>query len=397
MKREKRSYHTYEEDMDDALDRHTNNQIEVLQENQKATLIKFVNHLILQSLSKSTILSYTRRISILLRYNKKTIEELSKEDIETFLLSLKDLNQTSKFAYFISIKMLLRWLKKEEYMEGIRLKRCLHIKLPEEILTLEEIKRMVEIATNFRDKALLFTLYETGARKGELLKLRVKHVTFDKNGALITLPKGKTVPRQIRIIQSVPELRNWLNVHPAKDNPESPLWINTVTYTKRALAQSGLRLLIKSVAKRAGIKKTVYPHLFRHSRLTELARLGLNEVALRIFAGWSGDSTMPKVYIHLSGADVENKLLEIYGVTDKEKDEKSKNVLKPIICWRCQEENGATTRFCGRCGADLDQEKRSKERRIVFQQAENIDDIKNFEELKTFIKQLIQNGNLPEE
>ena len=54
----------------------------------------------------------------------------------------------------------------------------------------------------------------------------------------------------------------------------------------------------------------IYPHLFRHSRLTELAASGYsNEALLKKFAGWTPGSNMAEVYFHLDDADVKNMLL----------------------------------------------------------------------------------------
>lgn len=396
MKNQKTSYQTHEEHQSIALDRLINNQIEKLHEHQKPAVLKFKDHLILQGISKPRIRGYMGTISRLLRQTGKTTEELTKEDIEQFLLSVKDLNQRTKFGYFQYLKMFLRWMGKEHYVQHINLKDALHVKLPEEILTLEEIKRMVHVATNFRDKALIFTLYETAARRGEFLRLRIKHVNFDDKGARITIPKGKTVSRKLRVFDCVPALKEWIDCHPGRDDREAPLWINVVTHRKKALADSGLKSLVDTIAQRAGIKKKVYPHLFRHSRLTELAKLGLNESALRILAGWANDSKMPKVYIHMSGGDVETKLLELHGLIDKEKEEKARNVLRPIICWRCKEENGATTRFCGRCGADLDEEKRKEEKIIFLKGAKNVD-ITKADEMIALGKKLIEQGRLAKE
>ena len=56
--------------------------------------------------------------------------------------------------------------------------------------------------------------------------------------------------------------------------------------------------------------------------------------------------------------EVERKILEIHGLIDKKEEKEVRNVLKPIICWRCEDKNRAVARFCDRCGANLDEWKR---------------------------------------
>jgi len=154
----------------------------------------------------------------------------------------------------------------------------------------------------------------------------------------------------------VPSLIQWMNTHPDGGNPDSPLWINQKAYSGRPFGQSGLKLLLAVLTKRAGIKKKVHPHLFRHTRLTELAK-DLTEPQLRIFAGWDRSSTMPAVYVHLSGKDVDDKLLQLAGkkdIVEQEKEKKERETLKPKVCPRCEKINSAEARFCGACSMALD-------------------------------------------
>ncbi|MEM5766564.1 MAG: hypothetical protein QXD43_03350 [Candidatus Aenigmatarchaeota archaeon] len=131
--------------------------------------------------------------------------------------------------------------------------------------------------------------------------------------------------RRIRLIDSVPDLQLWVNHHSYKDNPEMPLFIDIGAYVGgRQLGYYALLHIVKVLAAKAGINKRVYPHLFRHFRLTELAKL-FTEQELKVLAGWVGSSYMPRIYVHLSGADVEKKLLMLNGkLTEKIRRRKEK-------------------------------------------------------------------------
>ena len=67
---------------------------------------------------------------------------------------------------------------------------------------------------------------------------------------------------------------------------------------------------------------------------------------------------MPGTYVHLSGRDLDDKILQIHGF--KPKDEDRKDELKPIECPGCKYINAPVNRFCGRCGTVLDEEERIK-------------------------------------
>ena len=71
--------------------------------------------------------------------------------------------------------------------------------------------------------------------------------------------------------------------------------------------------------------------------------------------GWVQASRMASVYVHLSGRDVDDALLRVYGL---KKDETAivESPLKPKPCSRCHTQNAAVNRFCSLCGLPLDAE-----------------------------------------
>lgn len=64
---------------------------------------------------------------------------------------------------------------------------------------------------------------------------------------------------------------------------------------------------------------------------------------------------MASIYVHLSGRDVDNAILKVYGMNQNEND-KEESALKPKDCPRCSEYNQATNKFCFKCGMPLDKE-----------------------------------------
>ncbi|MBI5229541.1 tyrosine-type recombinase/integrase, partial [Candidatus Micrarchaeota archaeon] len=161
----------------------------------------------------------------------KDFRKATKEDLIDLVMSLdsKHYAEYTKYDLKIVLKMFYKWLlgKDEDVPKVIkwlkpRLKNEKH-KLPEELLTVEEVEKLANATTNARDKALILVLYESGCRIGELLYLKLKNVQFDNYGAVL-LVNGKTGSRRVRIIVSVQLLGHWLQEHPDKDNPEAFLW-----------------------------------------------------------------------------------------------------------------------------------------------------------------------------
>jgi len=84
-------------------------------------------------------------------------------------------------------------------------------------------QRLIASCESLRNRALVHVLYESGARAGEILSLKVGDVQFDRLGATVVV-KGKTGMRRIRLIESVPDIQRWIAVHPNRNNPEAPLF-----------------------------------------------------------------------------------------------------------------------------------------------------------------------------
>jgi len=260
-------------------------------------------------------IKYLYGIKTLFEVVHKEFEEYTKEDLEEFLLHMKKYSTKTAQTRWYSVVKLLRFLGREDVFREIRPSfRHKGMKLPEDILTVDEVQRMVREAYNVRDKALISVLYESGTRIGELLPMRVKDVTFDEYGAVL-MADGKTGMRRMRIV-NVKELKDWLYFHPSGNNPEAFLWVN-LYHSDEYVGYGAVSKMLKETAERCGIKKRIHPHLMRHSRATHLANK-LTESQMRIFFGWTGGSKMSATYVHLSGRDVDEAILEMNGLRKTE-------------------------------------------------------------------------------
>jgi site-specific recombinase XerD/ribosomal protein L40E len=325
----------------------------------KTAILDFYNDLLCRGLSKARILKYLNTLERIDRFFGKTFVNATKNDIADLVRKIeeKDYSDWTKHDYKIVLKIFYRWLRgTENYPEEVKwIKATVKNNniLPEEVLTEDDIKKLVECATSLRDKAFILVLYESGCRIGEILSLRVRNVQFDDYGAVLIV-SGKTGDRRVRIIVSAPKLASWIEVHPFGENVDAPLWINISTRNRNDIFSYGAaKAMLKDIAKKAGIKKRIYPHLFRHSRATFLANF-LTEAQLKQHFGWVQSSDMASTYVHLSGRDVDNTLLKLQGIKIDQQEKES--VLKTILCRRCEEKNSPTSKFCMRCGSPLDLE-----------------------------------------
>ncbi|AKB45019.1 tyrosine-type recombinase/integrase [Methanosarcina vacuolata] len=292
----------------------------------------------------------------------KDLQAFTPDDIYDYLDFIDNYKRTTKagkvIKYSPNTKQRIRIVLKKflSYVNPdlgavIKLRKLKDGKIPEDILTQDEIEKLIEASRSTRDRAIVATFYESGARRGELLEVRLKHVTFDEKGAVLNIQKGKTGSRRIRLVLASPYLRQWIETHPLKNDPDAYLFCsnkspyNVITYV-------GLAKQLHEIAKRAGIQKQrVHPHAFRHARATHLAEL-LPEQLLKEYLGWTKSSTMASVYVHLSGRDMDNAILKLHGI---ETDDAPKK-LTVSKCPRCREINPENAVFCLRCGLPLTQE-----------------------------------------
>jgi len=174
----------------------------------------------------------------------------------------------------------------------------------------------------------------------------------------------------VRTINATPYLHDWLNIHPNKDDPKAPLWVNIGT-TKQIskkfdsgeiqkgkdyndhwsynLSYAAARKILINLGRKAGIKKPINPHNFRHSRATALGAAGLNQSIMNEVMGWKQGSAMAGVYIHLSGKQTDDALLPaMYGVKVT-KEETKHSQMFPIKCINCGELNAHNVKRCKKC------------------------------------------------
>jgi site-specific recombinase XerD len=248
----------------------------------------------------------------------KPFKETTEKDVINFIQNRRQKGRalSSIKHYIIVIKVFYRWLyelpihnypKQVRNLNGGRNKNRFPI-TPNEMINEEDVAILLKHCTNFRDQAILMTLYESGARIGEFVNMDLKDLHFDNRGVVFVL-RGKTGERRIRLILSVPYLQKWIEHHPRKSESRTPLW---VALRKRRgeyqrLSDSMIYIMLQNLKKNSHFRKPVNPHNFRHSRATFLSQY-LSDAKMRIFFGWSRGSNMIGRYTHLSGKDLDDDL-----------------------------------------------------------------------------------------
>lgn len=351
---------------------------------QQEVLKDYYKHLLTERPKVRSLLSYIDIMRILSLYGKwlkKPYNEVNKEELKDFFFEMHNQGrqQSTIDEYKIKIKRFYQFLygtkDYPEVVEWIKVApKKLKVRTEEELLSRADIKKMLSVCDNSRDRALIKVLFESAARRAEILSCDVRHALPDKYGFKLKLPKSKTKERAVRLIDSVPELQQWLNDHAYKDEPFKPLFYTFKKGYGRRLTASGIQNLVIKIGKRARLNKKISCHLFRHSRLDELGKLGFNERDLQIIAGWTENTKMPKYYLHYGEKEVDRKLLEREGkLTDEDKQEeiKDREALSPKPCPRCKQINESSSKYCNSCGMALDLKDFMQDQQILKEETDN--------------------------
>ena len=323
----------------------------------KDTIKKFVNDLrIRENISEIRRINYIQRLRKIASWIPDSFLEPTEESMNEVLRQLYDNDYTdwTRNTFVVMLKKFYRWKLKElpAFIKDMKVRIKENGKEVDDLLTSQEVTALIENSKNARDKALLSVLYDSGCRIGELINMRIKDLGFDEFGALLRVT-GKTGFRQVRIVgNSIAYLRAWLDNHPLRNDVNAFLFCNlSDSILGRHLTYADVYSIIRHAAKRAGIKKRIHPHLFRHTRATILASK-VAEAPLEAQMGWVHGSRQTRTYVHLSLRDQDNAILKAYGIKVPENETIQED--KPKECPRCHTLNPSDAQYCRNCWMPFD-------------------------------------------
>jgi site-specific recombinase XerD len=230
-------------------------------------------------------------------------------------LSRQGLSRTSIARKTSSLRTFFKFLIKEGYLGSDRLSFTFHRpkagkRLPT-FLSVEEVDRILKTLTtpdddpiDRRNRAIVELLFSSGIRVGELVGINVEDIDWEL-GELRVLGKGGRerlcfMSRQARhALASYSESRPQLlsRVGPAQFRDASKAFF--LNRDGERLSDRSVHRLVRSLGERAGLKKPVHPHLFRHSFATHLLNHGVDlRVVQELLGHVSIRST--QIYTHVS-------------------------------------------------------------------------------------------------
>ncbi|MBK6777357.1 MAG: site-specific tyrosine recombinase XerD [Flavobacteriales bacterium] len=279
-----------------------------------------------RSLSDRSVEAYVRDLGKLLRFCEAhspslDVVHLSLEDIQAFITTVAKggLGARSQARLLSAVRCFYKCLRVErilktdptELVDMPRLGR----KLPT-FLTLQEIDAMVAAIDMsrpmaHRDRAMLETLYGCGLRVSELCTLRMSRLHFNE-GFVRVIGKGdkeRLVPISPEAMKQIDVYRNEERVHlPVQKAAEDFLFLNT---RGSGLSRISVFNFVKKLAVKAGIRKTISPHTFRHSFATHLVEGGADLRAVQEMLGHASITTT-EIYTHLDRDYLRSNIMQFH-------------------------------------------------------------------------------------
>ena len=275
--------------------------------------------------SKNTLESYIRDIRFFLEYTNKNIEDISKKDIDEYILNaLPNYNESSINRIIASIKSFFKYLSVYKGLINVAvdvnsLKR--KKKLPK-YLSIEEVDKLLDIkletAFDYRNKTMLEVLYATGLRATELINLDIMNV--DTVNMVINVYGKGSKERIVPLSKiAVYYLNLYLNVYREKlfvknQKPTDALFLNN--HGKR-ITRQGLYKMIGETAKKQGIDKEITPHVLRHSFATHMIECGADIRSVQELLGHENVVTT-EIYTHLANNFIKDNYNEYFNRSSKE-------------------------------------------------------------------------------
>jgi len=263
-------------------------------EKRKEELRKLKRELEIRNFSKKTIKSYVLFVDKFLEFSENENKQLNEDSVKDYLqILIKRLNPSTVSSNLSAIKFFFENILKRK----IKLKHPKRNKPIPEVLTIEEVKKLINSIYNIKHKLILKLMYGCGLRVSELVNLKKQDFNFSEDLLHIKLSKGRK-DRFVKIPDSIKkELANYSSLFKGE--------IFFASSRGGKLTTATIQKIVKNATRKAGINKNVHPHTLRHSFATHLLEQGIDLRIIQKLLGHS-DIKTTQIYLSVSNATIKN-------------------------------------------------------------------------------------------
>jgi len=265
--------------------------------NESENLLK--EQLKLKGYSSKTVKSYLGHIRRLIEYQGKDLKDLTNIEIKAYLLFLID-DCNHSHSYVNQAISAINFYYRNVYRNDEALQfvsRPKKVKQLPSVLNQSEVMKILNAVSNEKHKAILYLVYSSGLRVGEVVRLKVKDI--DSERMLIHVRQGKGKKDRYTLLSNV--ALTHLRVYVRKYNPT--IWLFPSWNNESHLNERSVQKIFERAKNKSGILKTVSVHSLRHSFATHLLEGGTDLRYIQELLGHSTPKTT-EIYTHVSEKDV---------------------------------------------------------------------------------------------
>ena len=250
--------------------------------NETSSIEQLVFEMQYRNYSSSSIKTYRELLLSVEKHFLKSIKEVSVDDLKQYLhrritqenVSVSLVNQTIS-----AFKILQTDVLKREW-NAFKIKRPRREKKLPEILSQEEIQKMISCTKNIKHKALIMLAYSSGMRRQEIQQIKPSAIDSSRMQIHVIQGKGKKDRFTILSTKALEMLRIYYKV----ERPKTYLF-EPQGKSNKPLSATTLQEIVKNSAEKAGIKKKISFHTLRHCFATHLIEQGVNVKLIQNFMG----------------------------------------------------------------------------------------------------------------
>lgn len=261
--------------------------------------------------SSNTISAYKRDLLEFLSFSLTEDQTVDEELIKSYLASLylKKQKKSTISRKISSIRSFYRYLNRKNIDGNESINRILSPKkdknLPN-IITNNELKDILDYNSAdellYRDKAIIYLLYSTGIRVGELSNLTLDDINLE--GRYIRIKgkgnKERVVPFTIKTKEILDNYLNLYRNNRVNDNFRFLL----INKNNKQLSSRGIQMILEKISKKIFSSSKLHPHIFRHTFATKLLNNGADLRTVQELLGHSSLSTT-QIYTHVANKDLQ--------------------------------------------------------------------------------------------
>lgn len=262
---------------------------------------KLKKEIILRNRKEGTLNTYTAHIKKFLEWTgNKTPEELTLEDCREYIFKMREVDKYSTQhcnGVNSALKFFFRFVLKKSWDQDVVPRMINDHTLPH-VNPLENIEKLIDTATETRNKAIISLLYSSGLRVSELCRLAPGDIYMSTMQVHVRSGKNHWDHWTILSERSLELLKEYWREYPVN---REYLFVELKKPHAR-LKSSGVEMMLRKVGKEAGVKYA-HPHMLRHSFATHMVEQQVGLENIQTMMGHRDPESTHK-YVHLTNKSI---------------------------------------------------------------------------------------------